>query len=124
MLYVNFGGGHFFCFSLLSVHVRTTYSNAAIILVILRSFSEFEELSIAAYHLLARFVRKRFILEYLKFHSLNHDGFQIYCAIPLKYDVFLSSLVGFRGYFFEIQVVCCLNCQYLQFYHYFRVLDC
>ena len=78
-----------------------TYSNAAIILVILRSFSEFKELSIAAYHLLAEFVEKRFTLEYLKFHSLNHDGFQIYCAILLKYDVFLSSFVGFRGYFLE-----------------------
>ena len=76
---------------------------------VMRSFSEIKELSIAAYHLLAKFVEKRFTLEYLKFHSLNHDGFQIYCAILLKYDV----LVGFRGYFFEIQVDYCLNRQYL-----------
>ena len=49
--------------------VRTTHSNAAIILVILRSFSEFEELPTAVYHLYAEIVRKLFVLEYLEFLS-------------------------------------------------------
>ena len=49
--------------------VRTTDSNAAIILVILRSFSEFEELPTAVYHLYAEIVRKLFVLEYLEFLS-------------------------------------------------------
>ena len=49
--------------------VKTTYSNAAIILVILQSFSEFEELPTAVYHSYAEIVRKLFVLEYLEFLS-------------------------------------------------------
>ena len=104
--------------------VRTTYSNAAVILVILRSFSEFEELPIASCHLIARFVRSIFVLQYLSFHSLNHGHFQITCAIILSTRCFKLFWVSFRWILLQIQVVCPLFCLYLRFYHYFYVPVC
>ena len=78
----------------------------------------FKELSAAAHHLSVHFVRKRFVLEYLRFHSSNHGSFQINWSLISSTRCSWAIELSFSLNIFEIQVVYCVFHQYLCFYHY------